>query len=230
MSSPPANLCLARLTSWETTNSPIGSSNKRASIVKICKNTPREGLLCDDCASRPTEGKYQTRMCHGLLTDPPCDASHLYGSLWYWDQVGRYGEPFDRGWLLGAHRAQCIAEAHCKRAGYEPWRVQRPSEKEVEEMKERKKAGRAAGLSSGAAPSPASSQPTLLKHIPMIETFYEESAKDPEKMPTDTMKIVKKGDVWVTENGFVFKCGSTGEPTKLLSRPGAAVAAGQEES
>ena len=221
MSSPPT-VCLARLTSWETSNSPIGSSNKRGSIVKLCKNVPRDGeLLCDECAERPLEGKYQTRMLHGLLTDPPPDGSHIYGSLWYWDQVQRYGEPFDRAWLFSAHKAQIAAEAICHRAGYEPWRVQRPSEKEIEEMKERKKAGRAAGLvSSGTAATPQKPQGTLLKHIPIVDTFYEESAKEPEKMPTDSMKIVKKGDVWVAENGMIFSCGSTGEPAKLIGREG----------
>ncbi len=209
-----SKICLARLTSWETTNTPIGSSNKRASVVKLCKNIPDEGNLCRECSERPIEGKYQTRMCHGLLTEPPPDGSHVYGSLWYWDQVNRYGEPFDKGWLLQAHKAQCIAEGRCKAAGFVPWRVQRATEEQIKEMKGRKKT----------LPQVEKPQNTLMKHIPVIDTFYEETAKEPEKLPTDSVGITKKvldekeGPVWVTETGWVFAVGSTGDPTKLLRK------------
>ena len=227
--------CLARLTSWERTNSPIGDSNKRASFVKLCKHTPRTGqLLCDDCATRPKEGKYQTKMCHGLLTQPPCDSSHIYGSAWYWERVAKHGDPFDTEWLAAAEEAQAAAEEMCKDAGVVPWRVQRPSEKGMEEMRAKKaekdkKAAihRLRSSPEGKAPAPTpvtdAKQQSLAKFVVPIKVLYEESAKPPETLPTDTCGIWKEevdGEtIWVAENGMVFSaCELTGEPSDLLGR------------
>jgi hypothetical protein len=217
--------CLARLTSWERTNSPIGDSNKRASIVKLCKNVPRTGLLCDDCSGRPHDGKYQTKMCHGLLTEAPCESSHLYGSSWYWERVAKHGEPHDKGWLETAQEAQEAAEAVCLAAGYEPWRVQRPSEGGLEEMRVKKaKADKAAAAKRMASVQQQEQrQQVLTKFVVPIKVLYEESAKPPETLPTDTCEIwqeeVDGAKIWVTENGLVFACcDTTGEPAELLGR------------
>lgn len=215
-----SKVCLARLTSWDGTKGPFGSSTKCATFIQLCKRIPREGLLCDYCKERPLESKYQTRMCHGLLTEPPCEASTIYGSNYYWIRADQYGEP-GQSWKLSAHKAQCKAEAHCRAAGFEPWRVQRPTEEEIEDMKGRKKTLALTTKPSGSEPP---QKTTLMKHIPVIDTFYEETTKEPEKLPTDSMNIVKKvlkedeGPVWVTETGLVFAVGSTGEPTKLLRK------------
>lgn len=224
--------CLARLTSWERTNSPIGNSNKRASIVKLCKNVPRTGLLCDDCSTRPQDGKYQTKMCHGILTDPPCDSSHLYGSTWYWERVAKHGDPMDEGWLETAQEAQEAAEEWCLAAGHRPWRVQRPSEGGLEEMRVKKakadKVAAAKRVASAAAQQEQreqreQKQQSLNKFVVPIKVIYEESAKPPETLPTDTCEIweevVNDVAIWVAENGLVFeKCETTGEPGALLGR------------
>jgi hypothetical protein len=221
--------CLARLTSWETTNSPIGTSTMRTSIVKLCKNIPRNGqLLCDDCSERPTDGKYQTKIRHGLLTEEPCAASHIYGSSWYWGRVAKYGDPSDEHWIETAKRCQQAAEAFCLSAGHQPWRVQRPSESGLEEMRTKKakedKVVAAKRVEQKLEKEKEKQkQQNLTKFIVPIKVIYEESAKQPERLPTDTCEIweevVNDVAIWVAENGMVFeKCETTGEPGEFLGR------------
>ena len=97
--------CLARLTRWEKTNEAIGTSNARASIAYICKNSVKEGVICEGCQERPIEGKYQTRMFHGLVTEPIANPSHIYGSKWYWEKVAKSGDPV-KEWLHLAKESQ----------------------------------------------------------------------------------------------------------------------------
>lgn len=205
--------CLARLTSWETTNSPIGDSNKRASIVKLCKNTPQKGqLLCDECLQRPECGKYQTRMIHGTLMEPPCNDSHLYGSQWYWERVAKHGDPNNTDWIERANAAQVKAEEVCKKEGYKPWKVQRPSAWSLEEMKKKAtiKAKEVAQVRKG----------TLLEKFAPIKVIYEESEKAPEKIPTDICKIwkdtINEKNVWISEHDLVFDEDTTGQPGEFI--------------
>jgi hypothetical protein len=175
---------------------------------------------------RPQNGKYQTKMCHGLLTEPPCESSHLYGSSWYWERVAKHGEPHDKGWLETAQEAQEAAEEICLAAGYQPWRVQRPSERGLEEMRVKKaKADKEAAAKrvEQKQQEQRQQQQVLTKFVVPIKTIYEESAKPPETLPTDTCEIwqeeVDGEKIWVTENGLVFACcESTGEPAELLGR------------
>lgn len=213
--------CLARLTSWETTNSPIGDSNKRASIVKLCKNTPqKDQILCDECLQRPEGGKYQTRMIHGTLIEPPCRDSHLYGSQWYWERVAKHGDPPSE-WIKRAQDAQGAAEELCKRAGYSPWQVQRPSAWALEEMK-KKATTKAKEAAVARISSVTEKKGTLLEKFAPIKVIYEESEKAPEKLPTDTCKIWRDtiGDmnVWITESGLVFDEDTTGHAGELIGR------------
>ena len=215
-------VCLSRLTSWETTNSPIGDSNKRASIIKLCKNTPQKGqILCDECLQRPEDGKYQTRMIHGTLMEPPSPNSHVYGSQWYWERVAKYGDPKDIEWIARAIEAQKEAEELCKRVGYTVWQVQRPGEWSLEDMK--KKATAKAKEAANVRLSKVNEKKgTLLEKFAPIKVIYEESEKTPEKLPTDTCKIWREvvGDmnVWITENGLVFDEDTTGNPGELIGR------------
>lgn len=207
--------CLARLTSWETTNSPIGDSNKRTSSVKLCKNTPEKGqVLCQDCLMRPEGGKYQTRMIHGTLMEPPPPDSHIYGSAWYWQRVAKHGDPSSE-WLEAAQKAQAAAEELCKRNGYSAWQVQRPSAWGLEEMKKKTVAKAKEPLSQV-----QEKKGTLLETFAPIKVVYEESEKAPEKLPTDTCKIWRDtfGEitVWISENGLVFDEDTTGQPGELI--------------
>ena len=231
--------CLARLTSWDKTNCAIGTSNKRASIVKVCKNVPEKGQsLCQECAERPTESKYQTRMIHGVLTDAPCEGSHIYGSSWYWQQVAMYGETDDTDWIAGALKAQKEAEEFCGSTDPEAWKVQRPDQKELVEMQKRKKkenkevaAARVAAVKEKDSEKgkgkdkdkDKAKKGTLLESFPLIRVMYQESEKTPEKLATDSCPIwkdVKEGvDVWVSESGYIFACDSTGGVGELIETP-----------
>jgi len=221
-----ANLghCLARLTSWERTNCAIGTSNKRASIVKICRNIPEKGYsICQDCSGRPIGGKYQTRMLHGRLTEEPCEASHIYGSSWYWQQVATYGETDDKEWLVKAQKAQAEAEKFCEstdaKGSLKAWKVQRPSALELEEMSRKKKEENKA-VAAASAKARADKKGTLLEKFAPIKVTYEESSKTPEKLATDTCSLWKDViggiNVWISEAGHVFDCDTTGEAGELL--------------
>jgi hypothetical protein len=198
-------------------------------MVRVCKGKPEDGeILCEECKRRPMGGKYQSRMFHGLLTEPPCADSGVYGSDQYWLRLDRLGEraAVPPEWLESAEAAQAAAEQWCAETGRDPWKVQRPSSKELEDMKRAKKVS--------AAVAPASTQSgstgkkpvagTLLASFVPIKVQYEESEKAPVKLPTDTMKIWKveldAGPVWQTESGLVFDCDTTGEPGELLGRMG----------
>ena len=212
--------CLARLTNWEKSYGQLGPA-ARASMVRVCKKTPLAGeLLCEECKRRPEGGKYQSRMLHGLLTDPPPPDSCIYGGSLYWLRMQKLGDRADPDpdWLEAASAAQAAAEAWCTEAGYKPWKVQRPSTYELEEMKRTKKSA----ATAAAAPPTGTVKGTLLKAFAPIKVLYEESDKTPVKLPVDSMKITKveldAGPVWQTENGLVFDCDTTGEPGELLGR------------
>jgi hypothetical protein len=225
--------CLARLTSWEKTNSPIGDSNKRASILKLCKNTPEKGSsLCQECSGRPESGKYQTRMIHGLLTEPPCDDSHMYGSTWYWERVAKHGDPLDTVWLAGAKEAQAAGEEICLRLGLRPWMVQSPSNRSLEEMRQKKKEKDVAA--AAARLTVVEKKGTLLEKFAPIKVIYEESAEPPEKLETDSCKIWKDSlgeiEVWITEFGLVFDTDTTGGIGELMGymKEGELIGVGEE--
>jgi hypothetical protein len=216
--------CLARLTNWEKSYGQLGPC-ARASMVRICKKKPVDGeVLCEECKRRPEGGKYQTRMFHGLLTDPPCADSAVYGSDYYWMRLEKLGPraAVPPEWLEAAEAAQAEAEEWCRGAGHEPWKVQRPADKDLEEMKRAKKTAKAAAPNAGPAGPAAQVKGTLLKAFAPIKVLYEESDKAPEKLPVDSMPIKRveldAGPVWQTENGLVFDCDTTGEPGELLGR------------
>jgi len=211
--------CLARLTNWDKTAERLAPC-MTASRVILCKNTPEgDSLICEYCKARPVDGKYQTRMIHGLLTEPIPEASRLYGGPWYWMQVDKHGEPGNKEWLAAAMASQAAAEQAVDAAGAKPWKVQRPSVKEME-MRRRKAegakakacAGRAAAeeAKSVVAGAQAKKAGTLLNIFYKVEKKYEEAATDPVMLETDSYHIRKQkiGDieVWISENGMVFDC------------------------
>ena len=219
--------CLARLTSWGKTSERLAKCMTASRIV-LCKNTPEgDSPICEYCKGRPVDGKYQTRMIHGLLTEPISEASRLYGSPWYWMQVDKHGEPTNKEWLAAAMASQAAAEEVVVAAGAKPWKVQRMGVKEIE-MRKRKAEGakakafaaRGAGAAGaagtaaeakgagaagtaaeakGAAPAVAKKPGTLLNIFYKVEKKYEEAAPDPVMMETDAYRIRKQkvGDIEV---------------------------------
>ena len=208
--------CLARLTNWEKNGAYIGISQKRASFVKLCNNTPEKGkFLCQECLERPKGGMYQSRMLHGTLMDEPCEESKIYGSSWYWEQVAKYGPPYDRVWLEAAATAQESAEDRC---GHLPsWKVQRPDTIDIEDMPPKKK-----NTTVQPAEPVKEIKGTLLKRFTPIHTMYQESDTNPEKLVTDSCKLMKtvlEGSAAFTSTaGHVFSVGTDGEPGELLGR------------
>jgi len=170
------------------------------------------------------DGKYQDRLLHGLLTEPIPENSRIYGGPWYWEQVYKHFEGDNsllghaNEWLTAAIESQRLAEEFC---GPGAWKVQRPSAREVQMRKASAKNAKIKAK-SGQPPTKEKVQGTVLAAFSPIKIIYEESISDPVKLPTDTMKIRKEtyGDiaVWITENGLVFDCDTTGEPAELIAR------------
>jgi hypothetical protein len=215
--------CLARLTKWNKTTSRLAPCMTACRIV-ICKNVPNEaeGNLCEECLARPLDGKYQDRILHGLLTEPIPEISRIYGGPWYWDQIGLHfpnGEPDDKQWLSLAVEGQRLAEEFC---GPGAWKVQRPNVRELQMRKNMAVAKKGKVKAKGPASANAKVVGTVLATFSPIKVIYEESLAPPVKLPTDSMKIRKEifGNiaVWITENGLVFDCDTTGEPAELIAR------------
>ena len=225
--------CLARLTQWEKTKGNHGESNTTSCHVKLCKVAPVSGNLCEGCKRRTSAGKTQSSMIHGLLTEEIPEYSHIYGSAWYWEKTRKFGEP-SADWVVAAEEAQAAAEAWCADAGLAAWRVQRPSDSDVEEMVRKKSAavqkkkadGRVATtLRDGRTATtlreePAAVKGTLLASFPVIDKQFAETAEEPlaaRAFEASMWKEVRDGvEVWVFENGAVFSVGATGRPARRI--------------
>ena len=213
--------CLARLTKWSTTSCRLASCMTVGRVI-TCKGIAKDGEnLCVRCMTRPTEGRYQDTLIHGLLTEPIPEISRIYGGPWYWLQIDKHfpdGEPDNKEWLAEAKESQRLAEEFC---GPGAWKVQRLSARELQ-MK--KALGKAAKNKSPTETklAPVKVAGTVLATFSPIKIIYEEDIADPVKMQTDTMAIRKEKfgdiDVWITANGLVFDCDTAGEPSELIGR------------
>lgn len=216
--------CLARLTKWNKTTSCLAKCMTAARVV-LCKNVPKdpESSLCDECLARPLDGKYQDRILHGLLTEPIPEISRIYGGPWYWDQIAKHfpdGEPDDKQWLAAALEAQRVAEEFC---GPGAWKVQRPNARVIQMRRaSAKKVNSKVTKIVSITKEKEKVVGTVLANFSPIKVIYEESITEPVKLPTDTMKIRKENygdiEVWITEDGMVFDCDTTGEAAELIAR------------
>ncbi len=213
--------CLARLTKWNKTSCRLDVC-MTASRVVVCNGVSKEGNLCERCLNRPTEGRYQDIIIHGLLTEPIPEISRIYGGPWYWDQVQKKGEPSNKEWLTAAIQSQKDAEEFC---GPGAWKVQRLTAKELEMRKTMslgKKGKAKAKVIAIATATKEKVVGTVLANFSPIKILYQESITEPVKMETDTMRIRKEilGDieVWITANGLVFDCDTAGEASELIGR------------
>ena len=131
----------------------------------------------------------------------------------------------DPAWLLKAKVAQREAEEWCRPFGT-PWKVQRVSMEEIEEMKKASAKTKVAKPKAEAKEKekdvPLKAAGTLLQTFVPIKVMYEESGKPIEKVQTDSMAMWKEetdtGPVWITETGLVFDCASNGEPGQLIAK------------
>lgn len=205
--------CLGRLTNWDKTNFRIASCFT-VSLAYQC-GRKADGDLCQKCLERPRDGKYQTRMLHGLITEPIPAVSALYGSPMFWQKMKKLEESGDRisgeakEWIQAAEAAQAEAE----KLG--AWKVQRPSDKEVErEM--RKAAISKAKAKAKPVPKPSQTQGQNLKEIfKPVEVRFKEVDKPVVKMETDSIDLCKMviGDITVLiVDDLVFDVDAKGEP------------------
>ena len=207
----PLMLCLARLTNWDKTSFRIDSCFT-VSYVVLCKNkvsvssanaSGSGGVLCAECLTRPTESKYQTRMIHGLLTDPIPLTSSIYGGHVYWakmkkfEDAGKVLSAEAKAWIAAASLAQEAAEAlgGCK--------VQRISDRAIEMVK-----AKAAAVKAKAAAAKGAVQKEKSIFAP-VNVRFSESEKAPVKMDTDSinikLEVIDGKSFWVAENGMKFE-------------------------
>lgn len=199
--------CLARLTNWDKTSFRIDSCFT-VSYVVLCKNKVSDGPLCAECLTRPTESKYQTRMIHGLVTDPIPLTSSIYGGPNYWTKMKKFEDAGKvlsaeaKAWITTAAAAQESAEAigGCK--------VQRISDRAIEMVKAAK--ARAAAVKAKAAAKAAANVVQKERSIfTPVDVRFSESDKPPTKLDTDSMaiklEVIDGISMWVAENGMRFE-------------------------
>ena len=213
--------CLGRLTNWDKTNFRIASCFTVSLPYQCGRKT--DGELCEKCLERPTEGKYQTRMLHGLVTGPIPVASCVYGSPIYWQKMKKLE---DAGTPLSAEAKEWIQAAEASLASQAEaggWKVQRPSDKEMEkEMRAAKaKKAKAKGAQTQAqtqtqAKTQTHTQSQNLKEIfKPVEVRFKEVDKPLVRMETDSIDLCKMviGDITVLiVDELVFDVDAKGEP------------------
>ena len=232
--------CLARLTNWDKTSFRIDSCFTVSHIVLCKRKVSVSGVsgvsgvssvssvsgvpgvpgvsgvppvLCDECLKRPTEGKYHSRIIHGLLTEPIPITSSIYGGPIYWAKMKKFK---DAGKLLSDEAKAWIAKAAAAQDAAEAiggWKVQRLSDKSIEMVKARAAAvkSQAAAVKAKAAAAKAGlAQKELPKSIfTPVEVRFRETEKLPVRLETDSMmirqEVIDGVSVWVAENGMRFE-------------------------
>lgn len=87
--------CIARITE-ETYAQKFGNGRNKFYIEFRCHGACIRGLdVCARCAEKSADCKIQTsrRFAHGNVNEPISPESHLFGSLWYEENVRKYGAP-----------------------------------------------------------------------------------------------------------------------------------------
>jgi hypothetical protein len=209
--------CLGRLTNWDKTNFRIASCFTVSLPYQCGRKT--DGELCEKCLERPRDGKYQTRMLHGLITEPIPAVSALYGSPMFWQKMKKLEDAGDR---LSAEAKEWIQAAEATLASQAEaggWKVQRPSDKEVEkEMKKALASKAKAKAKEKLIPKPTQTltQTQNLKEIfKPVELRFKEVDKPVVKMETDSIDLCKMviGDITVLiVDDLVFDVDTKGEP------------------
>jgi len=182
--------CLGRLTNWDKTSFRIDSCFTVSQAYQCGRKA--DGDLCEKCLERPRDGKYQTRILHGLVTEPIPLVSQVYGSHVYWQKMKKFEEA---GKVISLEAKEWIEVAQAAQAQIEKeggWKVQRPSAKEVE--KEMRKAAlskaKVKALSSSAV-NPKPITQNLKEMFKAVKVRFKEVDKPPVKMETDSIDVCK---------------------------------------
>ena len=199
--------CLGRLTNWDKTSFRIDSCFTVSQVYQCGRKA--DGDLCEKCLERPREGKYQTRILHGLVTEPIPLVSQVYGSPVYWQKMKKFEEA---GKVLSSEAKAWIEDAATAQANTEKegWKVQRPSAKEIEKEMRKAKASK--------AKAPTDAKPKMTQNIKEIfkpvQVRFKEVVKPPVKMETDSIDVCKmvigEMSVFVVDE-LVFDTDSKGE-------------------
>jgi hypothetical protein len=172
-----------------------------------------DGELCEKCLERPTDGKYQTRILHGLVTEPIPLVSQVYGSPVYWQKMKKFEEAGKtlsldaREWIEAAEAAQAATEKEGR------WKVQRPSAKDVEKEMKKVQASKAKAKAKAAAIVKPKTQ-NLKELFKPLEVRFKEVDKLPVKLETDSIDLCKMviGEMSVLiVDELVFDTDSNGE-------------------
>ena len=183
--------CLGRLTNWDKTSFRIDACFTVSQAYQCGRKA--DGDLCEKCLERPMEGKYQTRILHGLVTEPIPVVSQVYGSPVYWQKMKKFEEAGKvlsleaKAWIEAAEAAQVATE---KEGG---WKVQRPSAKEVEKEMRKAAASKAkvkALASTGVKPKTKQTQ-SIKEIFKPVEVRFKEVDTLPVKMETDSIDLCK---------------------------------------
>lgn len=226
--------CLGRLTNWDKTNFRIDSCFTVSQPYQCGRKIDKSlSNLCDKCLERPRDGKYQTRMLHGLVTEAIPLVSNVYGSPVYWQKLKKFEEA---GKVLSGDAMAWIEAAEAAQAKIEEtpeaWKVQRPSAKEVErEMRKAKAKAVAAKADAAKAKTVAVGKNNVPKVIKgglsqnikeifkPIEVKFKEVDKPPVKMETDSIDLCKmvfgSMNVFVVDD-LIFDIDSKGEPMEHI--------------
>lgn len=201
--------CLGRLTNWDKTNFRIDSCFTVSQVYQCGRKC--DGELCQKCLERPRDGKYQTRILHGLVTEPIPLVSQVYGSPVYWqkmkklEEAGKVLSADAMAWIEAAEAAQTQTE---KEGG---WKVQRPSDKEVEREMRKAAASKAKAKATPVKPKPTQNIKEIFKPV---EVRFKEIDKPPVKMETDSIDVCKmiigEMSVFIVEE-LVFDTDAKGE-------------------
>jgi len=176
--------CLGRLTNWDKTSFRIDSCFTVSQVYQCARKA--DGDLCEKCLERPRDGKYQTRILHGLVTEPIPLVSNVYGSPVYWQKMKKFEEAGKvlsldaKAWIEAAAAAQAETEKE--------WKVQRPSAKEVEKEMRKAKASKAKAASATVKPKTTQNLKEIFKPV---EVRFKEIDKPPVKMETDSIDVCK---------------------------------------
>lgn len=183
--------CLGRLTNWDKTSFRIDSCFTVSQVYQCGRKC--DGDLCKKCLERPVDGKYQTRILHGLVTEPIPLVSNVYGSPVYWQKMKKFEEA---GKILSSEAKAWIEAAAAGQAATEKeggWKVQRPSDKEVE--KEMKKVAASKAKAKAKAVATTEQKPKTVQSIREIfkpvEVRFKELDKPPVKLETDSIDVCK---------------------------------------
>jgi hypothetical protein len=206
--------CQGRLTKWSSKR-PFGDGKHFFTLELRCSNVKSADDLCEKCAARPRESKFQDKILHARIRDPIPQQSYIYGGPRYVEFCARYGEP------SGEH-VEAAVEAHklaiegypdieMAKKGREATRRGRPSQSKQSVATT---VATAAHTRTHSTSTPPIAQPT-------IAASAVEISKKPQLIEVETVKAWKQTlpsgqQILVDEQGRKWALDEKGFPSGLI--------------